>query len=111
MKHKMRLHDEEYEKIKKGNKTIEMRINDEKRQLLKIKDLIEFTNRKTNEKMLVVVKNLYFYTSFEELYKHHDKISLGYKEDETVNFKELEKYYTKEEESKYGVVAIEIRKL
>lgn len=107
----MRLHDEEYEKIKKGNKTIEMRINDEKRQLLKIKDLIEFTNRKTNEKMLVVVKNLYFYTSFEELYKHHDKISLGYKEDETVNFKELEKYYTKEEESKYGVVAIEIRKL
>ena len=34
MKHKMRLHDEEYEK-KKGNKTIEMRINDEKDNCLK----------------------------------------------------------------------------
>ena len=39
-----------FELIKNGTKTIELRLNDEKRQLLKIKDLIEFTNRTNNEK-------------------------------------------------------------
>lgn len=111
MKHNMRLNNEAYEDIDKETKIIEIRVNDEKRQLLKKNDLIEFTNRKTNEKMLVKIKNLYFYKSFEELYKHHDKISIGYKEKDISSYKDMLKYYTKEEEAKYGVVAIEISKL
>lgn len=46
MKHEMKLNNEPFERIKNGTKTIELRLNDEKGQLLKIKDLIEFTNRK-----------------------------------------------------------------
>lgn len=46
---------------KNGTKTIELGLNDEKRQLLKIKDLIEFTNRTNDEKMLVEIENLYHY--------------------------------------------------
>ena len=53
MKHEMKLNNGPYVNIKNGTKTIELRLNDEKRQLLKIKDLIEFTNRETLEKMLV----------------------------------------------------------
>ena len=34
----MNLHDIPFKKIKEGTKTIELRLNDEKRQLLKIKD-------------------------------------------------------------------------
>ena len=41
MKHKMKLNNGPFERIKNGTKTIELRLNDEKRQLLKIKDLIE----------------------------------------------------------------------
>ena len=100
-----------YNKINNGTKTIELRLNDEKRQLLKIKDLIEFTNRETLEKMLVEIENLYHYSSFDELYKHFDKVSMGYKEDEIADPKDMEEYYSKEEQEKYGVLGIEVRKL
>ena len=50
MKHEMKLNNGPFERIKNGTKTIELRLNDEKRQLLKIKDLIEFTNRTNDEK-------------------------------------------------------------
>ena len=41
MKHEMKLNNGPFERIKNGTKTIELRLNDEKRKLLKIKDLIE----------------------------------------------------------------------
>ncbi|MBE6157557.1 MAG: ASCH domain-containing protein [Firmicutes bacterium] len=110
MKHEMKLHNEPYKKISDGTKTIELRLNDEKRQLLKINDLIEFTNRKTLEKMLVEIENLYHYSSFDELYKHFDKISMGYNENDTADPKDMEQYYSKEEQQKYGVLGIKIRK-
>ena len=111
MKHEMKLHNQPFEKIKSGTKTIELRLNDEKRQLLKIKDIIEFTNRTTNEKLLVEIEDLYKYPSFEELYKHFDKVSMGYNEDEEANSKDMEEYYSKEEQDKYGVLGIQIRKI
>ena len=57
----MKLNNDAFEQIKKGTKTIELRLNDEKRQSLKIKNLIEFTNRTDNEKVLVEIENLYHY--------------------------------------------------
>ena len=111
MKHEMKLHNQPFEKIKSGTKTIELRLNDEKRQLLKIKDIIEFTNRQTLEKILVEIEELHKYPSFKELYKHFDKISLGYNENESANPKDMEEYYSKEEQDKYGVVGIQIKKL
>lgn len=111
MKHEMKLNNDPFKNIKNGTKTIELRLNDEKRQLLKIKDLIEFTNRETLEQMLVEIKNLYHYPSFEELYKHFDKVAMGYNEDEEANPKDMEEYYPKEEQEKYGVLGIEIKKV
>ena len=111
MKHEMKLNNGPFENIKNGTKTIELRLNDEKRQLLKIKDLIEFTNRETSEQMLVKIKNIYHYPSFEELYKRFDKVAMGYKEDEDANPKDMEKYYSKEEQEKNGVLGIEIKKV
>ena len=111
MKYEMKLNNEPFINIKNGTKTIELRLYDEKRKMLKINDLIEFTNRETNEKMLVIIVNLYHYPSFEELYKHFDKVMMGYKENEVANPKDMEKYYSIEEQNKYGVLAIEIKKL
>ncbi len=111
MKYEMKLNKGPFEKIKNGTKTIELRLNDEKRQLLKIKDIIEFTNRETLEKLLVEIEDLYKFPSFEELYKHFDKTSMGYNENEEANPKDMEEYYSKEEQEKYGVVGIKIKRI
>lgn len=111
MKHEMRLHDDPFNKIKQGTKKIEIRLNDEKRKSINIGDTIEFTNRKTSEKMLVKVNGLFKYSNFEELYKNWDKVILGYDEDDIANPKDMEEYYSKEEQEKYGVLAIKIEKI
>ncbi len=111
MKYDMKLNNSPYEKIKKCTKTIELRLNDEKRKKLKVNDIIEFTNRETLEKMEVIVENIYYYPTFDELYKHFDKVSLGYEENDVANSKDMEQYYTKEQQEKYGVLGIEIKKV
>lgn len=108
MLYKMKLNNAPFIKIKSGKKTVELRLYDEKRQKLKNGDKIEFTNIKTGETLVCNVKRLHVFPSFEELYEHFDKISIGYDEDETADFKDMEKYYSKEYENKYGTVGIEI---
>ena len=110
MKYNMNLNNRPFKSIKEGTKTIELRLNDEKRSLLKVGDEIEFTNRDTNEKLSVDIINLHKYPSFKELYKHFNKIELGYAEDEPSESKDMEAYYSKEEQNKYGVLGIKIRK-
>lgn len=110
MKYNMNLNNRPFKSIKEGTKTIELRLNDEKRSLLKVGDEIEFTNRDTNEKLSVDIINLYKYPSFEELYKHFDKVEMGYNKDDIAEPKDMEAYYSKEEQDKYGVLGIEIRK-
>ena len=109
MKYKMNLNNTPFNNIKAGTKTIEMRLNDEKRQLLKEKDLIEFTNRTTSETILVEIVKLHKYSNFDELYNHFDKVALGYNKDDIANSKDMERYYSKEEQEKYGVVGIEVK--
>ena len=105
------LNEEPFASIKSGTKTIEMRLYDEKRQKIKEDDIIEFINLANEEKIYTKVKALHLYDSFAELYKHFDKVSLGYKEDEEANPSDMEKYYPASEQEKYGVVGIEIEKV
>lgn len=108
MVHKMNLWDDPFNKIKDKTKTIEMRLCDEKRSLISVGDIIEFTNTKTNEIIECTVINLYKYNDFYELYKHHDKISIGYSKDEDANPVDMLAYYSVENIEKYGVMGIEI---
>jgi ASC-1-like (ASCH) protein len=109
MKHYMKLQDDPFKKIKNKTKTIEMRLNDEKRKKIKQNDLIEFTNIKTKEKLLVRVVNLYHYENFEELYKNNNKISIGYLKEDVPNPSDMSIYYNQSDIKKYGTLAIEIR--
>lgn len=109
MIHNMKLQDEPFIKIKNGLKTVEMRLNDEKRQKINIDDDIEFTNIKTSEKLICKVLNLYKYKNFEELYKNHDKMSIGYDKDEVSNSNDMKKYYAEDKINKYGVLGIKIK--
>ncbi len=109
MIYNMRLNNKPFELIKSGSKTIELRLNDEKRSLIKENDIIIFENRITKEIIKTKVLKLHKYPSFKELYKYFDKISLGYKENEIANPSDMEQYYSKEEQEKYGVLGIETR--
>lgn len=111
MIHEMNLHDAPYKLIKEKTKTVEMRLNDERRKDLKIGDIIIFTNRDTKEKLKTKVLKLDYYDSFKELYKHFDNIEIGYKKDDIPNPSDMDVYYTKEQQEKYGVIAIRIELL
>ena len=107
----MKLWNDSFEAIKNKTKTIEMRLNDEKRSNIKIGDIIEFTNTVTLEKLKVKVDKIFKYKDFEELYKQHNKISIGYKEEEIADPNDMLMYYKKEDIKKYGVLGIGIKLL
>lgn len=111
MTYNMKLQKSPFELIKNGSKTIELRLYDEKRRLIKIGDVIDFTNMDTNEVIHVKVKALHIFKNFNDLYNHFDKISIGYLEQEEADPTDMEKYYSKEEQIKYNVIGIEIELL
>ena len=107
----MKLNNGPYNSIYYGKKDIEMRLYDEKRQLINANDIITFTNNETMESFDTKVVSLHKYKSFDELYDKFDKLRLGYNEDEIAKPEDMEQYYSKEEIDKYGVVGIEIEKI
>lgn len=106
MIHKMKLNVGPFENIKNGTKTVEFRLNDEKRQQIKIGDQIEFSKLPDlQEKLLVDVIDLYNEDSFEKLFKKLYSDA----DDINVMVKSMEQYYSHEEEKKYGVLGIKIK--
>ncbi len=53
--------------IKEGKRKVDMRLLDEKRQKLKLNDVIEFIDSRTNESLFCKVKGLLVFNSFNEL--------------------------------------------
>ena len=110
-KHEMTLHHEPFSAIKEGWKTVEMRLCDEKRMMLKIGDTIEFTDRETKEKMLTRVVNLEKFKDFYELYASYGKVEIGYRENEAAHPDDMSQYYSKEDIDRFGTLAITIELL
>ena len=99
-----------YNAMEEGYKTIEMRLDDEKRRSLSIGDFIIFTHTEDkNKSLLTVIKDLKHYCSFKELYEDTpNKLDLGYLEDETPHYEDMYDYYPKERIDKYHVLAIHL---
>ncbi|MBE6641230.1 MAG: 23S rRNA (uracil(1939)-C(5))-methyltransferase RlmD [Ruminococcaceae bacterium] len=108
--HQMKLHEAPFESIKKGDKTIELRLYDEKRKKIKSGDIIEFTNTASGEKLTAKVIKIHVFESFAELYRSLPLDRCGYTKDEihSARPEDMELYYSKEEQKNYGVVGIEI---
>lgn len=109
--HQMKLYDDPFRRIVSGEKTIELRLNDEKRRLVKEGDNIMFTNIDTGEQIITKCKALYRTDSFVQLfYVLTDKEKMGFKHRETPEemANQMREYYSTEKEQKYGVLAIEI---
>ena len=106
MIHNMKLNEKTFNNIKNGTKTIEYRLFDEKRKLLKVGDKIVFSKLPDLEdKIVVEVLDLYQEKTFKDLY-----IKLGNSE-EAAEEKADSMYtiYTPEEEKEYGVLGIRIK--
>ena len=110
-KHHMKLQPEPFEKIKSGEKTIELRLYDEKRQKIKPGDRIVFTNTATGETCTKRVVKLHRFDSFAQLYEALPLLQCGYTVEDVdkAHPSDMEAYYSVEEQKKYGVVGIEIQ--
>lgn len=109
MLHKMKLKQEPFDKIKNGTKTIELRLYDEKRQQVKCGDLIEFSLLgNLEEKITTRVIALHRFDNFQKLYAVLPKEKLGYIADEIPDPNNMDAYYSREKQTQYGVVGIEI---
>ncbi len=109
MLHKMYLKEDPFKKIKNGSKTIELRLNDEKRQKVQVGDFIEFSYLdEPKQKIQTRVIALHHFSSFAELYNSLPKEKLGYAASETPDPDHMDEYYTREEQERYGVLGIEL---
>jgi len=104
----MRLHPGPFDCIKSGQKIDELRLNDEKRRLIKIGDRIEFSERPDlREKLLVEVVSLTGYPTFAEMYDGvRDKYPKASRDSFVAG---MRRYYSPEEEAEFGALEIGIR--
>ena len=109
--HQMTLYPSPFKAIEKGNKTIELRLYDEKRKVIKPQDLIRFENRKDESDVLrVLVEEIYIFDSFKELYEALPLLECGYTEEtiKSASYKDMEQYYSKEDLETYPACGIRI---
>lgn len=111
MLHKMNLYIAPFQSIKSGRKTVEVRLNDEKRRKVNVGDTIEFTKiPEGKEKLRVEVIGLQKFTTFREMYdtlpsEKFDTVSMSI--DDMV--KSTYEIYPPEQEMKWGTLAISIK--
>ena len=108
----MNLHPHPFFMIASGEKTIELRLLDEKRKLISVGDTLIFTNSNdTKSTISCVVEKLHIFANFEELYQYLPLDKCGYlpKELSNASAKDMEIYYSPEKQMRYGVVGIEIK--
>lgn len=110
MFHYMNLVPSAFKKIADGSKTIELRLNDEKRQQISVEDIVVFYCSSTKGILTAQVSRLHKFSDFEELYRTLPLEKCGYTvtELDTAHYTDMEQYYTKEQIEKYGALGIEL---
>ncbi len=110
MIYELKLQPRYYNYMLNGTKRIELRLYDEKRKNIKLGDTIKFLKEPyLNESFDTKVVGLLRYNSFEELISDFDitiLADISMSKDELLN--ELEKFYPKDKQEKYGVLGIRI---
>ena len=115
MQHSMKLQRKYFQRIESGQKTVEMRLHDEKRQKIKEGDVIVFSDMENSEEKLKVrVTAISRFSTFDELYQNIPLSKLGYNTEEEQNSasaKDMEKFYPIEQQKEYGVMGIWIKNI
>lgn len=104
----MKLRPDPFNRICSGEKTIEYRLYDEKRSLLNKGDYIRFTAIADEERtVLVEIVDLFTAPSFIAL--EQKLLKIGLLDKGSFSPTGMRKYYSVEDEEKYGVTGIVIR--
>jgi len=111
--HRMKLRPAPFESIRRGKKTVELRLYDEKRRSIAVGDKIIFINTENeDERIEAKVIRLHRASSFEELFKTVPTEKCGFDatecKDDSTCAKKMREYYTEEQEKENGVVGIEL---
>ena len=107
--HRMHLDPKAYARMDDGKKTIELRLWDEKRRRIQAGDIIRFESTEDELDVLFAqVEGLRFFASFDELYAVLPLAACGYAPEEikTASPRDMDRYYSPEEQKKWGVVGI-----
>ena len=106
MTHEMNLQDKYFDFILNGTKRIELRLNDEKRQQIKIGDTIIFCNEQ-GETFSAEVKDLFRQNYFEELFENFEIDILADKSMTKAELLQvLSEFYSAEKQKEFGVLGI-----
>lgn len=111
MLHHMKLQPEPFALIREGRKIYELRLWDDKRQKLQVSDTVEFMNMACPwEKLRARVAGLHRFDSFAQLYQTLPLLQCGYTPEnvDAADPADMERYYSRQEQQKWGVVAIEL---
>ena len=112
MTHEMGLYEVPFLSIEQGRKTVEIRLNDPKRQQVQVGDQIQFTHTETNETLLVRVTKRQVFPDFRALYEHiptEDIDCVGWSLDDLVT--STYAIYSPATEQQYGALALHIELL
>lgn len=112
MRYEMRLNELPFTQIEEGKKTLEVRLYDAKRQLLRVGDEIVFFNRSNMEQtILKTIKDLRRYPTFKDMAENENYRLCGFNAKDSVQdvVDCYHTYYTAEEELKFGVLVIELK--
>ena len=103
MFHNMKLVHSAFCKMANGSKTIEMRLNDEKRQKIIVGDTILFKCTDSNDSIYCKVVALHKFKDFAELYNNLPIYKCGYDDINLADPADMLEHYTEEQIRKYGV--------
>ena len=105
--YEMTLRRDPFDRILRGEKTIEYRLHDKKRSLLKVGDQIRFTNGERS--LLVEILQIVAAPSFVDL--KEELLREGLLGEEPFSPESMLEYYPHGAERKYGVVGIKMKLL
>lgn len=108
--HHMKLQSEYFDYILYGDKRYELRLNDEKRKKINYDDIIIFSrDGVSDDKLITLVRGITKRNSFDEIIDEQSMSLLASKDKKKEELlSELDKFYSKEKQMKYGVLAIRI---
>ena len=110
--HEMRLAPKPFRLVEEGKKTVELRLNDEKRRKIRVGDVIRFEKADEEDEVLhAKVLALYPFETFADLYKALPLEKCGYLPEELAHAspQDMNTYYSEEEQLRLGVLGIEIK--
>ena len=111
MIHEIKVKENYYNLIKSGTKIYEVRLLDNKRKLIKIGDIVRINKEPLMEEFLnATVVDLIHFKNFEEMANTIPAKEIGF---EGCSFYEIlneyRRFYSKEKEEMYGIVAIKLK--